>query len=85
MEAKMANKKGQSTGPKTVAGKAKSSQNARKASIFTKAYLPWEDQAQKQEQLDQLTEQWQAYDPSRQLILRTIEQCQLGNRTHDVR
>ena len=74
----MANKKGQSTGPKTVAGKAKSSQNARKASIFTKAYLPWEGQAQKQEQLDQLTEQWQSYDPSRQLILRTIEQCQLG-------
>jgi hypothetical protein len=74
----MANKKGESTGPKTVAGKAKSSQNARKASIFTKGYLSWEDQAQKQEQLDQLTEQWRAYDPSRQLILRTIEQCQLG-------
>ncbi len=74
----MANKKGQSTGPKTVAGKAKSSQNARKASIFTKGYLSWEDQVQKQEQLDQLTEQWRAYDPSRQLILRTIEQCQLG-------
>ncbi len=74
----MAKKKGQSTGPKTVAGKAKSSKNARKASIFTKAYLPWEDQTQKQEQLDQLIEQWQAYDPSRQLILRTIEQSQLG-------
>jgi hypothetical protein len=74
----MANKKSQPTGPKTVAGKAKSSKNARKASIFTKAYLPWEDQTQKQEQLDQLAEQWQAYDPSRQLILRTIEQCQLG-------
>jgi hypothetical protein len=74
----MAKKKGQSTGPKTVAGKAKSSQNARKASIFTKGYLPWENQAEKQEQLDQLAEQWQAYDPSRQLILRTIEQCQLG-------
>jgi hypothetical protein len=74
----MAKKKGQSTGPKTVAGKAKSSQNARKVSIFTKAYLPWEDQVERQQQLDQLTEQWQAYDPSRQLILRTIEQCQLG-------
>jgi hypothetical protein len=74
----MAKKKGQSTGPKTVAGKAKSSKNARKASIFTKAYLAWEDQVQQQEQLDQLTEQWQAYDPSRQLILRTIEHCQLG-------
>lgn len=71
-------KSGQSTGPKTVEGKLKSSQNARKTSIFVKGLLPWEDQAEKQEQLDQLTEQWQAYDPSRQLILRTIEQCQLG-------
>lgn len=54
------------------------SQNARKASIFAKGLLPWENRAEKQEQLDQLTEQWNAYDPSRQLILRSIEQCQIG-------
>lgn len=43
--------KGQSTGPKTVDGKAVSSQNARKDSIFVQGYLPWENVDEKQQQL----------------------------------
>ena len=40
--------KSQSTGPKTVDGKAVSSQNARKDSIFVQGYLPWENIDEKQ-------------------------------------
>jgi hypothetical protein len=66
------------TGPKTEAGKQASSKNAQKAAIFTKGYLPWEDVATKQAQLESLAEQWGAFDPTRQMILRTIEQAHLG-------
>ena len=70
--------KGQSTGPKTVDGKAVSSQNARKDSIFVQGYLPWENIDEKQQQFGAMTKQWNAKDPSRQMLLRSIEQCQLG-------
>jgi hypothetical protein len=65
-------------GPKTAEGKQIVSKNAQKSAIFTKGYLPSEDVAQKQAQFDQLSEQWHAYDPTRQMILRTIEQTNLG-------
>ncbi len=67
-----------SSGPKTEAGKAASSQNARKDSIFVQGYLPHEDILGKQEQFAQLQTQWRATDPSRQILLRSIEQAQLG-------
>ena len=67
-----------SSGPKTEAGKAVSSQNARKDAIFVQGYLPHEDEAAKQEQFRQLQGQWQAFDPSRLFLLRSIEQAQLG-------
>lgn len=67
-----------STGPKTAAGKKASSKNAQKAAIFSQGYLPWEDKVAKQLQMDALTIQWKAYDPSRQLILRGIEQANLS-------
>ena len=70
--------KGQSTGPKTVDGKAASSQNARKDSIFVQGYLPWENIDEKQQQFVAMAKQWGAKDSSRQMLLRTIEQCQLG-------
>lgn len=70
--------KGQSTGPKTVNGKAVSSQNARKDSIFVQGYLPWENIDEKQQQFGAMTKQWNAKDPSRQILLLTIEQCKLG-------
>ena len=70
--------KGQSTGPKTVDGKAVSSQNACKDSIFVQGYLPWENIDEKQQQFGAMAKQWNAKDPSRQMLLRTIEQCQLG-------
>lgn len=70
--------KGQSTGPKTVDGKAVSSQNARKESIFVQSYLPWENIDEKRQQFGAMTKQWNAKDPSRQMLLRSIEQCQLG-------
>jgi len=70
--------KGQSTGPKTVDGKAVSSQNARKDSIFVQGYLPWENKEEKQRQFTAMAKQWGAKDPSRLMLLRTLEQCQLG-------
>jgi len=70
--------KGQSTGPKTVDGKAVSSQNARKDSIFVQGYLPWENVDEKQQQFGAMAKQWGAKDPSRQMLLSSIEQCQLG-------
>lgn len=69
---------GLSSGPKTEAGKAVSSQNARKDAIFIRGYLPHEDVVAKQEQFAQLQAQWHAIDPSRQILLRSIEQAQLG-------
>ncbi len=70
--------KGQSTGPKTVDGKEASSQNAHKDSIFVQGYLPWEDQDEKRQQFGALAKQWNAKDPSRQMLLRSIEQCHIG-------
>lgn len=69
--------KGQSTGPKTQAGKLVSSQNARKDSIFAKGYLPWEDQESKRQDFDALVKQWRANDPTRLMVIRTIEQSAL--------
>jgi len=71
-------KKGQSTGPKTADGKAVSSQNARKDAIFVQGYLPWENAHEKEQQFAALVKQWGAKDPSRLMLLRTLEQCQLG-------
>jgi hypothetical protein len=65
-------------GPKTAAGKKIVSANARKASIFTQGYLPDEDVSGKQERLQAMADQWQAHDPSRQLLLLTVEQAGLG-------
>jgi hypothetical protein len=70
--------KGQSTGPKTVDGKAVSSQNARKDSIFVQGYLSWEDVEDKRQQFGAMAKQWNAKDPSRQMLLRSIEQCHIG-------
>ena len=66
------------TGPTTLAGKQVSSKNAQKGAIFTKGYLQSENIEQKQAEYEALTEQWGAYDPTRQMILRTIEQANLG-------
>ena len=71
-------KKGLSTGPKTLVGKANSSKNARKASAFVKGYLDWENKDEKQKFFESLADQWQAYDPSREIILRSIEYAMLG-------
>lgn len=66
------------TGPKTNEGKKASSLNAQKGAIFTKGYLQSENLEQKQAEYEALTQQWGAYDPTRQMILRTIEQANLG-------
>ena len=66
------------TGHKTVAGKNTSSKNAQKASIFTKGYLPSENPEQRQAQFELLCQQWGASDPTRQLLLRTVEEASLG-------
>ena len=66
------------TSPKTISGKKASSQNAQKGAIFTKGYLQSENIEQKQAEYEALTVQWGAYDPTRQMILRTIEQANLG-------
>lgn len=65
------------TGPKSAPGKLTSSKNSRKSSIFVKGYLAWEDIEQKQLMHKQLCEQWQANDPTRQILISTIEQGQL--------
>lgn len=66
------------TGPKTSDGKKAASLNAQTGAIFTKGYLKSENIEQKQAQYEALTQQWNAYDPTRQMILRTIEQANLG-------
>lgn len=66
------------TGPKTEEGKKASSKNAQKAAIFTQGYLPHEDIATKQAQFEALAQQWGGADPSRMMLLRTIEQAYLG-------
>jgi hypothetical protein len=74
----MKEKPKKATGPVTAVGKARSSQNALKTSIFSKGYLDWEDQDLKQKQFEALVEQWNANDPSRQMILRSIEHAFLS-------
>lgn len=71
-------KKGQSTGPKTQDGKAVSSQNARKDSIFVQGYLSWEDQDAKRHEFNALIQQWRAKDPTRLIMIRSIEQSALS-------
>ena len=66
------------TGPKTAAGKNTSSKNAQKASIFTKGYLPSENPELRQAQFELLCQQWGASDPTRQLLLRTVEEASLA-------
>lgn len=66
------------TGPKTPLGKQTSAKNARKDAIFVQGYLPWEDQAEKRQQFLAMSKQWRANIPTRLMLLRTIEQCQLG-------
>lgn len=65
------------TGPKSTAGKKVSSKNSRKSSIFVKGYLPWEDVEQKQLMHQQLCDQWEANDPTKQILISTIEQGHL--------
>lgn len=65
------------TGPKSTAGKQTSSKNSRKSSIFVKGYLPWEDVEQKQLMHQQLCDQWEANDPTKQILISTIEQGHL--------
>uniref|UniRef100_UPI00404754DB hypothetical protein n=1 Tax=Polynucleobacter sp. TaxID=2029855 RepID=UPI00404754DB len=71
-------KKGQSTGPKTQDGKAVSAQNARKDSIFVQGYLSWENQDAKRLEFDALIKQWRAKDPTRLIMIRSIEQSALS-------
>jgi hypothetical protein len=66
------------TGPKTALGKKIASKNAQKAAIFTRGYLPSENIEEKQAQFEALANQWGAHDPTRLMILRTIEQAHLG-------
>ena len=70
-------KQGQSTGPKTVEGKAVASKNAQTHTIFTKEYLPWEDGQAHQQAFEKMCEYYRAHDPVRQGLLRSIAQDQL--------
>lgn len=74
----MSNVVTQSTGPKTPEGKAVSSKNAIKAGIFSKGYLPWEDQQEKQAELSALAKEWNVTGPSGLHFLRDIEQANLA-------
>lgn len=65
-------------GPKTPQGKATSSQNAVKAGIFSKGYLPWEDREAKQLELTALAKEWNVTGPSGLHFLRDIEQANLA-------
>ena len=66
-------------GPKSQAGKRISSKNAQKGSIFTRGYLESENPQERQAQFERLCEQWGAHDPSRQMLLRSIEEAVLGS------
>ena len=66
------------TGPKTESGKKVVSKNAQKTSIFTQGYLPTENVAQKQNEFEQLCNEWNGHSVGRQMILRSIEQASLG-------
>jgi hypothetical protein len=66
-------------GPNSLAGKKIASKNAQKGSIFSRGYLESENPKERQAQFDRLCEQWGAYDPSRQILLRSIEEAVLGS------
>jgi hypothetical protein len=66
-------------GPKSLAGKKISSKNAQKGSIFSKGYLESENPKERQAQFERLCEQWNAFDPSRQILLRSVEEAILGS------
>jgi len=68
----------QSTGPITPEGKAIASKNATKAGIFSKGYLPWEDQIAKQAELEALAVEWDVNTPTGIHFLRDIEQANLA-------
>lgn len=74
----MSNMVSKSTGPKTEEGKTVSSKNAIKAGIFSKAYLPWEDQEAKQAELTLLAAEWGVRGPTGLYFLRDIEQANLA-------
>lgn len=67
-----------STGPRTREGKVASSKNATKSGIFSKGYLAWEDQAEKQAQWEALVEEWEVSTPTGLNFLRDIEQANLA-------
>jgi len=72
------NSTSKSTGPKTDEGKAIASKNATKAGIFSKGYLPWEDQIAKQAELEALAVEWDVNTPTGIHFLRDIEQANLA-------
>ena len=67
-----------STGPKTPEGKAIAAKNAMKKGIFSKAYLPWEDQEAKQAEFDSLVKEWGVNSATGVQFLRDIEQATLA-------
>jgi hypothetical protein len=69
---------GQSTGPKSQSGKAISSQNARKDSIFVQGYLPWENPEEKRQEFNAMVKQWRAKDPTRLMLIQTIQQSSIS-------
>jgi hypothetical protein len=70
----MANKSHPQTGPKTEAGKQISSKNAQQFGIFSKGYLAYENQEELEQQYRDLCQQWGAHDPTRQIIVQSLQQ-----------
>lgn len=66
------------TGPKTESGKQVSSKNAIKGGIFAKGYLSNEDAQALDTQLSQLNKQWNANDPTRQILVQCIHQTAIS-------
>ena len=66
------------TGPKTESGKQASSKNAIKGGIFAKGYLANEDAQALDSQLSQLYKQWDANDPTRQILVQCIHQTAIS-------
>lgn len=66
------------TGPKTESGKQVSSKNATKGGIFAKGYLATEDVQALESQLARLYKQWDANDPTRQILVQCIHQTAIS-------
>lgn len=66
------------TGPKTILGKQRSSKNAQQYGIFTKSYLASENHDQLDQQYLGLCEQWDAMDPTRQILVRGLHQAAIS-------